>query len=64
MKHLKLYEEFNTYGFSNYYEEISVDQYKDWRIGWLQGDTYLVWDDDIKSNGFYQKINQMKIIIC
>jgi hypothetical protein len=59
MKHLKLYEEFNTYDFSTYYEEISVSQYSEWRKSWLQGDTYLVWDDDIKSNGFYQKINQL-----
>ena len=59
MRHLKLYEEFNTYGFSNYYEEISVDQYNDWRESWLQGDKYLVWDNDDKSKGFFKRIEQV-----
>ena len=59
MKHLKLYEEFSTDDFSKYYEELSADQFGAWQNSWLQGDTYLVWDYYIKSNGFYQKIEDL-----
>ena len=59
MKHLKLYEEFETNYFSTYYEEISADQYKSWRQSWIDGDKFLVWDDDMKSKGFYQQIQDL-----
>lgn len=59
MKHLKLYEEFESNYFSTYYEEISAEQYKSWRERWMEGSSFLVWDDDKKSKGFYQKIEDL-----
>ena len=59
MKHLKLFEDFDTDYFSTYYEEISAEQYNTWRESWLMGDKYLVWDDDKKSSGFFNKIQDL-----
>jgi len=59
MKHLKLYEEFESDYFSKYYEEISADQYNSWRESWIQGGMYLVMNSDSKSKGFYQKIQDL-----
>ena len=59
MKHLKLYEEFERNYFSSDYEEISADQFNSWRESWIDGGTFLVWDDDKKSRGFYQKIQDV-----
>ena len=59
MRHLKLYEEFESNYFSSDYEEISADQYNSWRESWIDGGTFLVWDDDKKSKEFYQKIQDL-----
>jgi hypothetical protein len=59
MKHLKLYEEFESSYFSKYYEELSADQYNSWRDSWVQGGMYFVCDDDVESKGFYQKIQDL-----
>lgn len=59
MKYLKIFEEFERNYFSTYYEEISASQYNSWRQSWIDGGTFLVWDDDKKSKGFYQKIQDV-----
>jgi hypothetical protein len=56
MKYLKIFEEFESNYFSTYYEQISASQFNSWRQSWIDGDKFLVWDDDKKSKGFYQKI--------
>ena len=59
MKHLKLYEEFERNYFSSDYEEIDASQFNSWRESWIDGGTFLVWDDDKKSKEFYQKIQDL-----
>ena len=59
MRHLKLYEEFERNYFSKYYEELSPSQYDSWRQSRIDGGSFLVWDDDKKSKGFYQKIQDV-----
>lgn len=56
MKHLKLYEDFDANYFSSDYEELTSEEFAQWREGWLQGHKYLVWDDDRTRAGFYTQI--------